>query len=53
MDKWLEGFVYRINIDWWVFLLAGLAAVLIAIITISFQAIKAAVANPVRSLRAE
>lgn len=53
MDKWLEGFVYRINIEWWVFVLAALAAILIAIVTISFQAIRAAVANPVKSLRSE
>ncbi len=53
MDKWLQGFAYRIEIDWWVFALAGLAAVCIALITVSFQAIKAAIANPVKSLRTE
>ena len=53
MSKWLEGFAYRINISWWVFAIAGLLALLIAIITVSFQAIKAAIANPVRSLRTE
>ena len=53
MHKWLQDFVYRINIQWWVFILAGTIAVLIAILTVSFQAIKAAVANPVKSLRTE
>ncbi len=45
MHQWLQDFVYRINISWWVFILAGLSAILIALITISFHAIKAAVAN--------
>jgi putative ABC transport system permease protein len=53
MQKWLEGFAYRIRIDWWLFAVAAMAAVLIALITVSFQAIKAAVANPVKSLRTE
>ena len=53
MNKWLEGFAYRINISWWVFAIAGITAILIAFITVSFQAIKAAVANPVKSLRTE
>ncbi len=53
MNKWLQDYAYRINIQWWVFALAGIAAVLIAFITISFQAIKAALANPVKSLRSE
>ena len=53
MHKWLEGFAYRINISWWVFVAAGTAALLIALVTISFQAIKAAIANPVTSLRTE
>lgn len=53
VNKWLEGFAYRINISWWVFAIAGLLALLIALITISFQAIKAALANPVESLRSE
>ncbi|MES1223342.1 MAG: FtsX-like permease family protein, partial [Bacteroidota bacterium] len=50
MHKWLQDFAYRINISWWIFLLAGTLAVVIALATISFQAIKAAVANPVKSL---
>ncbi|MDP4213799.1 MAG: FtsX-like permease family protein, partial [Bacteroidota bacterium] len=53
MNKWLQDFAYRIEISWWVFAIAGIAAVLIAILTVSFQAIKAALANPVNSLRAE
>jgi len=53
MNKWLQNFAYRINISWWVFAIAGLAALLIALLTVSFQAIKAAVANPVKSLRTE
>ena len=53
MHKWLQSFAYRINISWWIFLVAGLSALLIALITVSFQAIKAAIANPVKSLRTE
>ncbi len=53
MNKWLQGFEYRINISWWVFILAGLTSVCIALLTISYQAIKAAIANPVKSLRTE
>ncbi len=53
MHKWLQDFAYRVNINWWVFVVAGIIAVLIAFITISFQAIRAANANPVKSLRTE
>ena len=53
MNQWLQEFAYRINIDWWVFVLAGFIALLIAFATISLQAIKAARANPVDSLRSE
>ena len=53
MNKWLQDFAYRVNISWWVFVLAACIAVLIALMTISFQAIKAAIANPVKSLRTE
>ena len=53
MNGWLNDFAYRINISWWVFLISGIIAVLIALLTVSFQAIKAAVANPVKSLRTE
>jgi putative ABC transport system permease protein len=53
MNNWLQGFAYRIGISWWIFFAAGLLAVLIALITVSFQSIKAAIANPVKSLRTE
>ena len=53
MDKWLQGFAYKITLSWWVFALAGLLAVGIALLTVSFQAIKAALINPVKSLRSE
>ena len=53
MNKWLEEFAYRVSIVWWVFLLAAIITVLIALVTIGFQAIKAAIANPVKSLRTE
>ena len=53
MNYWLQAFAYRIEIQWWMFVLAGLLAVGIAFITLSFQSIKAAMANPVKSLRSE
>ena len=53
VNKWLEDYAYRVNISWWIFLGAIVLALLIALITISFQAIKAAIANPVKSLRTE
>lgn len=53
MNKWLQNFAYRIDIGWGVFVAAGLLAILIALITVSFQSIKAAIANPVKSLRTE
>ena len=53
MNKWLQEFAYRINIQWWMFLLSGCVAILIALLTVSLQAIKAALANPVKSLRTE
>jgi putative ABC transport system permease protein len=53
MNQWLDDFAYRTNISWWIFLVAAMAALLVALITISFQAIKAALANPVKSLRTE
>jgi len=53
MNHWLQDFAYRINIGWYVFLITGIAALLIAFITIGFQSIKAAMANPVESLRTE
>ena len=53
MHQWLQDYAYRINISWWLFAAGGLAAIVIALATISFQAIKAAIANPVKSLRTE
>lgn len=53
MNKWLQDFAYRIHIQWWVFAAAGLLALVIALLTVSTQAIKAALANPVKSLRTE
>ena len=53
MQNWLKTYPYRITISWWIFIVAGFLAVLIALLTVSFQAIKAAVANPVKSLRTE
>ncbi len=53
MNRWLQDFAYRIDISWWIFALAGIMALLIALITVSFQAVRAALANPVKSLRSE
>lgn len=53
MNKWLQDFAYRININWWVFVAAGIIAMLIAFITISFKSVKAAMANPAKSLKSE
>ncbi len=53
MHGWLLDFAYRIGIGWWIFVIAGIMAVLIAIATVSYQAMKAAIANPVKSLRVE
>lgn len=53
MQNWLQDFSYRITISWWVFVLAGVLAVMIAVCTISFQALRAALTNPVKSLRSE
>ena len=53
MNKWLQNFAYRINISWWIFFATGLLAIVIALLTVSFQAIKAALSNPVKSLRTE
>ncbi|HYJ64250.1 MAG TPA: ABC transporter permease [Parafilimonas sp.] len=53
MNTWLHDFAYRINIEWWFFAFAGLGALAIALITVSFQAIRAATTNPVKSLRTE
>ena len=53
MNQWLKEFAYRVTIDWWIFALAGLLAVGIALLTVSFQSIKAALTNPIKSLRSE
>ena len=53
VHKWLRDYAYRINISWWIFLAAVILAMMVAFLTISFQAIKAAIANPVKSLRTE
>ena len=53
MNSWLQNFAYRVDVSWWMFAISGISAVLIALATIAFQAIKAATANPVKSLRTE
>jgi len=53
MSRWLHDFAYRVDIHWWVFALAGLLAMVIALLTVSFQSVKAALMNPVNSLRSE
>jgi ABC-type antimicrobial peptide transport system permease subunit len=53
MNNWLQSYEYRITIHWWIFALAGTSAMIIALFTVSFQAIKAALMNPVKSLRSE
>jgi putative ABC transport system permease protein len=53
MHLWLQDFAYRINIQWWIIAAAGLTAIVIAVVTVSFQSIKAALANPVKSLKNE
>jgi len=53
MSKWLEDFAYRITISWWTFALAGIVALTIALLTVSYQAIRAAIMNPIKSLRTE
>ena len=53
MNRWLEDFAYRTHISWWMFTVAGVLVLVVALITVSFEAIKAAIANPVKSLRAE
>jgi putative ABC transport system permease protein len=53
INKWLENFAYRVDVSWWIFGIAATTALLIAFITVSIQAMKAAIVNPVKSLRAE
>ncbi|MBC7922985.1 MAG: hypothetical protein H7Z75_18055, partial [Ferruginibacter sp.] len=52
-DKWLQEYAYHIALEWWMFALAGLLAIIVAVLTVSYQAIKAALVNPVKSLRTE
>jgi len=51
--RWLQDFAYRVNVSWWMFVAGGLSAILIALLTVSYHAIKASLANPVKSLRTE
>ncbi|MFT3705391.1 MAG: ABC transporter permease [Agriterribacter sp.] len=53
MNKWLQNFAYKINVDWWIFAVAGLVTISIALLTVGYQSIKSALVNPVKSLRAE
>ena len=53
MDNWLQNFAYRIDMQWWIFVVAGLMAIGVAFLTVSFQSIKAALANPIKALRTE
>ncbi len=53
MNRWLEGFAYKVEVSWWIYPLAGILAIIIALLTISSQAIKAALMDPVKSLRSE
>jgi putative ABC transport system permease protein len=53
MENWMEDFQYRVGIEWWVFVVASVLALTVAFLTVSFQAIKAALVNPVKSLRSE
>ena len=53
MNSWLQGFAYRTGLPWWIFALAGLVSIVIALLTVGYQALKAALANPVESLRTE
>jgi putative ABC transport system permease protein len=53
MNKWLQDFAYQVNLSWWIFAIAGVLVIAIAFATISFQSVKAALVNPVKSLKAE
>jgi putative ABC transport system permease protein len=53
MNQWLQNFAYRTTFSWWIFAASGLLMILVAFVTLSFQSIKAALANPVKSLRTE
>ena len=53
MDQWLQGYTYRTSIDWWIFILAGALCITLALVTVGYQSIKAALENPVKSLKNE
>jgi putative ABC transport system permease protein len=53
MERWLSDFAYRVDIQWWVFVVAGVLALLVAFLTVSVHSVRAALANPVQSLRSE
>jgi hypothetical protein len=53
MHGWLQNYEYRVGIHWWIFALAGATAMLVSILTVSFQALKAAIGNPIKALRSE
>mgnify|MGYP001548385177 FL=1 len=53
MDKWLDDYAYKTHISWWMFVIAGIVAIVITLFTVSYQAVKAALANPVKGLRSE
>jgi len=53
MNRWLDGFAYRIHINLWTFLLSGFLALLVALLTVSYQAVKAALLNPIKHLKSE
>jgi putative ABC transport system permease protein len=53
MNKWLQDYAFRIDISWWIFVLGGLTAIIVAMATVSYRAIRAAIVNPVESLRSE
>jgi putative ABC transport system permease protein len=53
MNNWLQDFAYKIDVEWWMFAIAGLLTIAIALLTVSYQSIRAALGNPVKSLRTE
>jgi putative ABC transport system permease protein len=53
MHNWLQSFAYRISVQWWMFGFAALLSIIVAVVTVSYHAVKAAIANPVKSLRSE
>ena len=53
MEKWLQDFEYKVEISWWIFALSGVSAIVVALLTVSYQAIRAAIMDPVKSLKTE